>query len=95
MSDLKKDAQSALANAEIYRNAAVEEGSVEGQPPLIIFHCEFSQKRGPRAFRALRSKDRSLNVWPKLEFPEIYVLEGGYCNFYEQFPVRKTFYKSY
>jgi len=57
--------------------------------PLIIFHCEFSQKRGPRAFRNLRSKDRAANIanFPHLDYPEIYVLEGGYCNFYPQFPV--------
>jgi len=59
--------------------------------PLIIFHCEFSQKRGPRAFRTLRNKDREFNArnWPHLDFPEIYMLEEGYCAFYAKFPVIK------
>jgi len=57
------------------------------EPPIIIFHCEFSQKRGPRALRALRSLDRQLNVWPNLYYPEVYLLEDGYKNFNSQFPV--------
>jgi len=84
--DLKKDLTSTLANLDSYANAPQE--SLNKQLPLIIFHCEFSQKRGPRAYRALRNKDRSVNFanFPHLDYPEIYVLEGGYCNFYPQFP---------
>jgi len=76
-----------LANTESYANASEE--VLNKELPLIIFHCEFSQKRGPRAFRNLRSKDRAANIanFPHLDYPEIYVLEGGYCNFYPQFPV--------
>lgn len=61
--------------------------------PLIIFHCEFSQKRGPRAFRTLRNKDREINFknWPHLDFPEIYMLEEGYSAFYSNFPVSTFF----
>ena len=33
---------------------------------VLIFHCEFSSKRGPKLCR----------------FFEIYLLEGGYCQFY-------------
>lgn len=90
LSELKKDPQAVLANLEAYRKAESEKEQVESKPLFIIFHCEFSQKRGPRAFRELRNQDRNVNVWPKLNFPEIYVLEGGYCSFYDQFPVRKT-----
>ena len=32
--------------------------------------------------RALRSKDRSVNRYPHLHYPEIYVLKDGYKNFY-------------
>jgi len=57
-------------------------------PPILIFHCEFSQKRGPRALRALRNLDRSLNSvkWPNLFYPEVYILENGYKNFHSKFP---------
>ena len=57
--------------------------------PIIIFHCEFSQKRGPRALRMLREIDRQLNYndFPNLYYPEVYILEGGYSNFHKQFPV--------
>jgi M-phase inducer tyrosine phosphatase len=37
----------------------------------------------------VRSKDRAMNgrVYPKVCYPEMYILEGGYSQFYEQFPV--------
>jgi Mitotic inducer, protein phosphatase len=55
--------------------------------PIIVFHCEFSQRRGPRAFRALRNMDRTFNKWPALNYPEIYILEGGYEKFHAEYPV--------
>jgi len=90
--DLKKDLSSTLSNAESYSVSSQEQCS---KKPFIIFHCEFSQKRGPRAFRALRKKDREINYknWPHLDFPEIYMLEEGYCAFHSKFPVSsKIFY---
>ncbi|CAL4117793.1 unnamed protein product [Meganyctiphanes norvegica] len=55
---------------------------------ILIFHCEFSQKRGPYAQRMLRSEDRTANYasYPALKFPEMYLLEGGYKVFYKQYP---------
>jgi len=54
---------------------------------LVIFHCEFSSERGPGLLRFLRSQDRLMNKdsYPKLFYPELYLLEGGYKSFYEQF----------
>ena len=54
---------------------------------ILIFHCEFSAERGPRLMRHLRNVDRQRNGvdYPKLKFPEIYVLEGGYHKFFESF----------
>jgi rhodanese-related sulfurtransferase len=53
---------------------------------IVIFHCEFSSVRGPNMAKKLRNADRSINVYPKLNIPEIYILEGGYKEFYTHFP---------
>jgi len=84
--DLKKDLIGTLENVDSYQNSD-EPIHLNNKLPLVIFHCEFSQKRGPRAFRALRNTDRQKNLktWPRLDFPEIYVLEGGYSAFYSEF----------
>ena len=52
---------------------------------IIIFHCEYSKERGPRLMRFLRKHDRKENAesYPYLQYPEIYLLDGGYKNFYE------------
>lgn len=33
----------------------------------------------------LRAKDRSANhhVYPRIHYPEVYILEGGYCNYFK------------
>lgn len=55
---------------------------------ILIFHCEFSAERGPKAQRLLREMDRTTNKehYPALHFPEMYLLEGGYKAFYERYP---------
>ncbi|ESO86536.1 hypothetical protein LOTGIDRAFT_167059 [Lottia gigantea] len=52
---------------------------------ILIFHCEFSSHRGPKLMRFLRSMDRKQNShrYPELNFPEIYLLDGGYKAFYQ------------
>ncbi|XP_075683972.1 M-phase inducer phosphatase 1 [Rhinoderma darwinii] len=55
---------------------------------IIIFHCEFSSERGPRMCKFLREKDRDLNEYPQLHYPELYILLGGYKDF---FPKCKPF----
>ncbi|PWN50342.1 hypothetical protein IE53DRAFT_101095 [Violaceomyces palustris] len=53
---------------------------------VIVFHCEFSCKRAPSMALALRQADRSLaQDYPNCHFPEIYILHGGYCEFFNQF----------
>ncbi|KIH54617.1 rhodanese-like protein [Ancylostoma duodenale] len=54
---------------------------------IPIFYCEYSQKRGPSMAQMLRSVDRQRNVdaYPKVDFPEIYVVDKGYRNFFEIF----------
>lgn len=52
----------------------------------IVFHCEFSQNRGPTLLRLFREYDRHHNDYPNLSFPDIYLLEGGYRQFYDMMP---------
>ncbi|KAI0781333.1 hypothetical protein BD413DRAFT_600716 [Trametes elegans] len=53
---------------------------------ILVFHCEFSVKRAPTFAKHLRSKDRALNnhVYPKVHYPEVYILEGGYSQYYQE-----------
>ena len=40
---------------------------------ILVFHCEFSSKRGPDYCTKLRTKDRNVNkdVYPGLHYPEV------------------------
>uniref|UniRef100_A0A2K5CY05 M-phase inducer phosphatase n=1 Tax=Aotus nancymaae TaxID=37293 RepID=A0A2K5CY05_AOTNA len=53
---------------------------------ILIFHCEFSSERGPRMCRFIRERDRSINDYPSLYYPEMYILKGGYKEFFPQHP---------
>jgi rhodanese-related sulfurtransferase len=57
-----------------------------GDTLCLVFHCEYSSHRAPKAYRHLRSWDRKqhANCYPKLIFSEMYLLEGGYKKFYEE-----------
>jgi M-phase inducer tyrosine phosphatase len=53
---------------------------------LLIFHCEYSAHRAPIMARHVRKQDRTTNVehYPKLTYPEVYILDGGYSAFFSQ-----------
>ncbi|KAH6619457.1 Rhodanese-like domain-containing protein [Chaetomium sp. MPI-SDFR-AT-0129] len=53
---------------------------------LLIFHCEYSAHRAPIMARHVRSRDRNENAahYPKLFYPEIYILDGGYSGFFAE-----------
>ncbi|XP_043265725.1 cdc25-like protein phosphatase twine isoform X2 [Colletes gigas] len=53
---------------------------------VLVFHCEFSWERGPNLSRFLRSLDRQRNKehYPALHYPELYLLHGGYEQFYKE-----------
>ncbi|KAI8809956.1 Cdc25b catalytic domain without Ion in catalytic site [Cladochytrium replicatum] len=52
---------------------------------VLIFHCEYSSQRAPTMAQHLRSHDRSVNTYPNLCYPHVYVLEGGYRNFWSEY----------
>ncbi|XP_074516384.1 M-phase inducer phosphatase 2 isoform X1 [Sebastes fasciatus] len=52
---------------------------------VIVFHCEFSSERGPRMCRFVRERDRAVNEYPNLHYPELYILKGGYKDFFPHF----------
>jgi hypothetical protein len=56
----------------------------------IIFHCEFSERRGPDLWRKVRGEDRRRALeqdhYPDLFYPEMYVLKSGYKKFFETYP---------
>ncbi|KAF8309848.1 Rhodanese-like protein, partial [Clavulina sp. PMI_390] len=71
----------------IERAFLVPDGDGKVGKKIIVFHCEFSVKRAPTFAKQFRSKDRAMNnaVYPRIHYPEVYILEGGYSNFYTQF----------
>ena len=69
---------------EFFKNPVRES---DGKRHIIIFHCEFSLERGPTMCRFLRNHDREINAenYPALCYPELYILKGGYKEFYESY----------
>lgn len=60
------------------------------QKTILVFHCEMSEHRAPTLAKHLRARDRALNsmAYPKIHYPEIYILDGGYRNWFGSFPNR-------
>ncbi|KAI1810989.1 M-phase inducer phosphatase [Poronia punctata] len=60
------------------------ETPMEGKT-ILIFHCEYSVHRAPRMARHIRAEDRTANAefYPRLTYPEVYILEGGYSEFFK------------
>jgi len=54
---------------------------------IIVFHCEFSSERAPWMAQFFRKADREKNrfFYPRLHYPDVYVLKGGYKEFYHQY----------
>ncbi|KAJ9292790.1 hypothetical protein DTO271G3_8489 [Paecilomyces variotii] len=53
---------------------------------VLVFHCEYSAHRAPIMAKYIRHKDRAVNVdeYPKLTYPEMYILDGGYSAFFAE-----------
>jgi len=56
------------------------------QDTVLIFHCEFSSERAPRMMKTLREIDREAHKYPMLKYPELYLLKGGYKDFFADYP---------
>jgi len=65
---------------------AINDDTLLTEEPSIIFYCEFSSARAPSMYKTWRNIDRDNSVFPKLKYPNIYVLKDGYCNFVETYP---------
>uniref|UniRef100_H0Z7C0 M-phase inducer phosphatase n=1 Tax=Taeniopygia guttata TaxID=59729 RepID=H0Z7C0_TAEGU len=76
---LQRDVEESLLELPIVAQDA-------GKRVIVIFHCEFSVERGPKMCKFLRERDRSCHSYPQLHYPELYVLKGGYREFFSQFP---------
>ncbi|OWK54526.1 M-phase inducer phosphatase 2 [Lonchura striata] len=76
---LQRDVEKSLLEQPIVAQDA-------GKRVIVIFHCEFSVERGPKMCKFLRERDRSCHRYPQLHYPELYVLNGGYREFFFQFP---------
>lgn len=52
---------------------------------LVVIHCEYSSERGPRMALHIRHLDRLINAenYPRLTFPLLYILDGGYKAFWQ------------
>lgn len=55
---------------------------------ILLFHCEFSQQRGPRVMEAVRALDREHNLaqYPRLDYDQLYLIHGGYVLFHALHP---------
>jgi M-phase inducer tyrosine phosphatase len=62
--------------------------NIKNQIPIILY-CEYSQRRCVEFYRLIRHIDRLIhqNTYPNLFYPEIYILQGGYSSFFQQFKV--------
>jgi len=67
-------------------DALFQEYKAESDRVVVIFHCEFSKHRGPNCCRYFRQIDREANAYPALSFPNIFVMDGGYKKFYQEYP---------
>ena len=66
-----------------FRHKDLRSISVDTLRSLFRFHCESSSERGPKLSRFLRNHDRMSSPYPTLQYPEIYLLHGGYKEFFQ------------
>jgi Cdc25 family phosphatase len=57
---------------------------------MMVFHCTFSQERGPKAARIYEEKRNQLLAEGTDSPPEVLVLRGGFSKFQAKFKVSQT-----
>lgn len=77
---------------EIYNELFSSEVKIEEHMKnntIIIVHCEFSSYRAPQTYNLIRKTDRKINEkrYPMICYPELYILENGYKEFFQTYPV--------
>ncbi|KAI5171498.1 hypothetical protein NEFER03_0820 [Nematocida sp. LUAm3] len=58
----------------------------ENSSSIFVFYCEYSSVRAPKLATYFRNEDRKRSSYPYLIFPNLYVMSGGYKNFYGEHP---------
>ena len=83
---IKLDKSSFLFKSTGTRKTTQSRTKIKLDSLIIVFYCEFSSKRAPTSYSYLRNLDRMENMknYPNVYYPNIYLLEGGYCNFVEK-----------
>ena len=67
-----------------------DENKENGEKTCVVFYCDFGCNRSRIEYSAFREHDRNNNIYPKLCFPNIFVLEGGYKRFFTEMSERCT-----
>ena len=83
---IRKDGKLNSQNLANLIQIAKEDTQLLKQAPIIIFYCEFSSQRAPKSYSCWRTSDRDNNIYPKLSYDNIYLLEGGYSKFVGDHP---------
>ncbi|KAJ3383802.1 hypothetical protein HDU92_003924 [Lobulomyces angularis] len=74
-------------NRDGYNDKALDENS------FFVFHCEYSLQRAPDMVQEFRNLDRNFNLpqYPKLSYPNLFILDGGYKDFYLKYRSKHCF----
>ena len=82
-----------MADIPALKPSVVPRGVGAGSRSPDTSHCTPSSHphtpSGPRC-RFIRERDRASNDYPSLYYPEMYILKGGYKDFFPQHPVRRV-----
>ena len=83
-----KDAVNINTTEMLFQSYFTKDSIEANRGCVLIFHCEFSKNRGPELAGYLRELDRTYNSenYPNLYYPDLYILDGGYSKFYENYP---------
>ncbi|CAK66223.1 unnamed protein product (macronuclear) [Paramecium tetraurelia] len=60
-------------------------GVTQQSKKIVVLYCEFSIKRSKEKYFEIRQLDRSMNIYPKLTYKNLYILSKGYSEFYKKF----------